>query len=420
MGKKSKRRGGTGGKKSSGSSLKNAGGQSAITSAGGRDGTLTDLTPENLVSRARALLQVPAPESLKGIVSTNDPSNCMLCSMDCLIDDTFAFQHCCGKILCRDCGVSRSCSALDILGQYRCIFCNVRDLDRHLIRNKEANAGKPWAQCIVGTSFVSKSPHESFGWFEKAAARGHPFAFIKLARLFASRDENFVLDLKLSAELAKKAYSMHSKTRVFANKTLCWVANEHMAMGDMENAGAALRGYEKETDPCAFNGKLDMTAAKIMLKTEANNLPIACKLLARAFSQGRIEAAEILFRAYNVRSEYALSNLWLYVTGKLREAFGDLKLNALLPDYTRAWDTIQDKRKAELREIRNSCGGCGAALEGDRRNMCRACRTYCYCSRECQKRHWNRSKDGHRVECLLVQEHCLMIFNTIRDGKIKV
>mmetsp|Transcript_6325 Transcript_6325/g.17664 ORF Transcript_6325/g.17664 Transcript_6325/m.17664 type:complete len:315 (+) Transcript_6325:401-1345(+) len=53
----------------------------------------------------------------------------------------------------------------------------------------------------------------------------------------------------------------------------------------------------------------------------------------------------------------------------------------------------------ELRLLRDTCGGCGAAFEGKDRKFCRGCRTYCYFSRECQKMHWNRKENGHRQDC---------------------
>ena len=58
----------------------------------------------------------------------------------------------------------------------------------------------------------------------------------------------------------------------------------------------------------------------------------------------------------------------------------------------------------KLRALRDVCGGCGAEFEGKERKFCRACRAYCYCSRECQKMHWNRKKDGHREDCKAASE----------------
>jgi hypothetical protein len=58
----------------------------------------------------------------------------------------------------------------------------------------------------------------------------------------------------------------------------------------------------------------------------------------------------------------------------------------------------------ELRLLRDTCGGCGAAFEGEDRKFCRGCRTYCYCSRECQKMHWNCKEDGHREDCKAATE----------------
>jgi len=52
-----------------------------------------------------------------------------------------------------------------------------------------------------------------------------------------------------------------------------------------------------------------------------------------------------------------------------------------------------------LREVRDSCGGCGAEFEGKERKFCSGCRAYCYCSRDCQKMHWNRKENGHREDC---------------------
>jgi len=69
----------------------------------------------------------------------------------------------------------------------------------------------------------------------------------------------------------------------------------------------------------------------------------------------------------------------------------------------------------ELRLLRDTCGGCGAAFEGKDRKFCRGCRTYCYCSHGCQKLHWNRKEGGHREDCKAATE----LKRKLREAKMQ-
>ena len=81
------------------------------------------------------------------------------------------------------------------------------------------------------------------------------------------------------------------------------------------------------------------------------------------------------------------------------------------------WDHDEHERnevRSHLREMQDSCGGCGTILSGDRRKYCRCCLTYCYCNEDCQKKHWD---DGHREECKEVEMHMHNILRAIRLGR---
>ena len=55
-----------------------------------------------------------------------------------------------------------------------------------------------------------------------------------------------------------------------------------------------------------------------------------------------------------------------------------------------------------LREFKENCAWCAVSLPTKRdRKTCRQCRAVCYCSRSCQKYHWNcrRLETSHRNDC---------------------
>ena len=147
----------------------------------------------------------------------------------------------------------------------------------------------------------------------------------------------------------------------------------------------------------------------------------------RAFCFGRVRSALRASDCYFVMEHFALSKLWLSVACKTSSGFHSFMLvndggtsNGPMFWSSPKFKQCRDKLRSKLREISDSCGGCGAALEGDTRKYCRGCKAFCYCSRDCQKLHWNRADadGGHRTECKEAQDQARKILEAIQSGKI--
>ena len=171
-----------------------------------------------------------------------------------------------------------------------------------------------------------------------------------------------------------------------------------------------LLGIMLEADESALDACLCEGAATYLSKDQP-----AAVMYARGFCYGSIECAISASIDFFYCEKLALSKLWLDVACKTKTLFeiSQARYDAKPISWQRYEESRNDIR-SRLREMRNSCGGCGAALDGDRRKYCRCCRTYCYCNKDCQKRHW---EDGHREECKGVEEHMRNILLATRLGR---
>ena len=403
MGKKSKRRGGGGG-----GGKRNAGHNridgDQLTASGG--------TPDTLFSaeEAAALLRVPTPSSLRGITSTNDhPDKCVDC-LSPLLECHVVFP-CCGRVSCNDCEESPDHPRfiLDLRGQKRCALCNTLASKHDAILKQEAHLGKPWAQCILAGRLLADSPTASLYWLRRAASAGHPFAFLILSRIYLD-GEKVNRDLQLSRGFAVKARSLCPALGLRCNRRLLNVADAYIESGEKNEADDILLSITRETDESALDVKLCTSVAASV--SDGN---VSAEMYVRSFCYGRIESALSASRMFYFCHKLALSKLWLDVACKSKSLY----TSAVDADTgeTMTWADYEEERNdihSHLRKMRNSCGGCGTALSGDRRKYCRCCRTYCYCNEDCQKKHWD---NGHREECKEVEDHMRNILRAIRLGR---
>ena len=442
MGKRSKRRGGTGGGRKSrqtagaegvGCSLRLARDQLAAAEAMAAAG------PAATPADALALLEtVRPPPSLKGIVSTNDDmGKCAMClspaalfapprapgvrfSSYCLM--------CCGKRLCRACDRDTNYGfALDLLGDRRCTFCNALKSSTFSLCLQAAVAGKTWAQYSMGLYYLylaGDSPNQAFAfdYMVKAASQGHPKAFLVLST-FCRGKWGQPRDLVAAQAFSRKARSLHPDIRLISNGELFGIAEDYLKNGAVEEVMAILSDIAKQLDPDALDGKL--CAGVTTVGCQIEQYQFAGEMGARAFCLGELQSALCASECYFAVEHYALSKLWLSVACKTTSGFhyfmmGDDRTVTPVPWSFTKLKERRDLIRSKLREIRDSCGGCGAGLEGDTRKYCRGCKAFCYCSRECQKRHWNRADadGGHRAECKEAQDQARKILEAIQSGKI--
>ena len=223
-------------------------------------------------------------------------------------------------------------------------------------------------------------------------------------------------DLQKATRYAQKAKTVYTGFAVEANRYLSWIALEHINHGEMDAARALVTGDLGHGTGANFLDA-DTCESIAIVHSEDDQHRSAGDFFARAFCLGRINSALLSAIDFFKAEEYSLCKLWLGVACKAKHDF-----TPFIPfgeSEAKEWPAFQrqrDEMKSKLREIRNTCGGCGAALEGDTRQYCRGCWAYCYCSRECQKLHWNRKKDSHRDECKETQDHARRVLSGGHQG----
>ena len=342
----------------------------------------------------------------KGVLSTNDdPHRCAHCP-GLLYDGTRTdadighnigvVRSCCGIAFCQSCSADQ---ALYDKMSDRCLLCNTTGISGVGVLKKQAKKGMPWAQFSLGLvckyggvpgDRVTPSDYDSMRWLRKAAAKGHSRATLAMASLYRTGEGCFK-DLGKAVECAFQTKEMVPRLPVVshtANDFICMVANDLICDDKFKEAVLSLW-------PLAEQGCMQARHNLAYLAHHFSETELALAFARPLALQGHMYSIHLMALCCRDMGLFAQERMWRFLLKK--------------PIYDEAyWKHLSDHpsfnkslafHSTELLELRLQCWTCGIALNSQNRKLCKGCKTFCYCSRECQKIHWNRSEDGHRKEC---------------------
>ena len=349
---------------------------------------------------------IQQPHPLKGVVNSNDdPTRCAACSAFMQDLDEVVTSACCGRGLCDSCD--------DVEDELEhCPQCRTpeRRKSKEIIAclKKHSKKGHPWAQVRLATHFggghgIRQSLSEALHWHRQAAKRGHPIAMEMIGNYFLRErtpdlrqaQEYFEAGLKASKTVWPDCYKS-------CQEGLFEIAECHYEAEAFEEAKAILLPLAEEglSEAQVLLGHVLLDCEEgLSYREEQNNYSSALSWFSSAAFALEEEKSALgnaehgAMSCCGVLHKYAQAKFWARIVKKtLRHPRmnGEARI-------ARVKKLVIIQRK--LRALRDVCGGCGAEFEGKERKFCRACRAYCYCSRECQKMHWNRKEGGHREDC---------------------
>ena len=295
---------------------------------------------------------------------------------------------CCGKSVCGDCSKARK--FCDIATK-RCIFCNTLNFGTIGVLKKRAKKGHAWAQFNLADCFglgesVAQSDYESVRWYRKAAAQGHPGALINLSYCHLL-GEGCGRNLIEARNFSEKAIAV-DRTGLFAK-------DAHKKLLQVAIAYSAEKCDEQAIEILLFLVERGVSGSQYELGVVYYNTKKfvdALNFFASCIMQGKHGSAYDCMDCCLKLNRLAEAKVWFsFASWVGKDATGISKKN--IPIF-----------RQHLRIIRQHCQVCHAALARDNRKLCKGCKTFCYCSVECQKIHWDRSEDGHRDECKRVME----------------
>lgn len=327
-----------------------------------------------------------------GIVSSNpDPNACMMCSRDLqrysdLYNNTRTLFSCCGSDFCPSCVLVHQGRDCPVCGMSPDDGSCARQLKRY------AKRGHPWAQFLIGRCFAEghhmmQSYYEAVRWYRKASAQGHPLATLSLGMCHMKGRGGCDRDLGTAEDCLERAIAMDPLVKDVCERRMVSVAKEYQEEGNLKEAKQVL-------------GPLTSISARMLLGsilTSENDLEPGMEVFTACAMEGQVLAALNVAAICWKEKELPKAKAW--------HDFGKINIGAIPSCYE---NSIYVERNlsimhSELSKLRSACTTCGIFLDRSTRKLCSGCRTFCYCSTECQKIHWERVHDGHRDDCKAAQ-----------------
>lgn len=373
MGKKSKR-------KAAATAAKVKGGASALTSS----------SPGDILG--------PRPD---GITCTNeDPRLCAVCDITLprvgFFEET-SFTHvsvCCGTRICSSCKGTAMVRVCNKCPYCKCGFKTNQQVVAVL--RVYSKKGYAWAMDVLGMMHrdgfppvLPTSQTEATRYFRMAAEKNNPFAMVNLASLI-SLNRNALQSADTISDfywLLNEATRHDQHLATLAHEQICNVAGGILNQSDPVEESESVKVTLKALTALAAQG---IGRAQLQLGLFYGNFgKVTDQLTAQKWHERlsvNTRSPNYALQGAGILDKFALLRFWY---GVLSEGTSKAHVDPEAMELT----------KETLTDLRRECTSCGVGLNACSRKLCRGCKAYCYCSRECQKAHWEAKEDGHRDEC---------------------